>query len=79
MNLATKKVRKIMKNLQVGQRTCFPWAIISAGGLEDRPESPALVGWFGKVFHMEPTDAGLVVERKPDEWNEMMLKKHGII
>lgn len=70
MNLASKKIRKAMNRLEVGASTFFPWAIISAGGLDDRPHGPAVVGFRGKVYHMEPSDAGLKVTRYPDEMND---------
>lgn len=72
MNLANKKVRKAFRKMKVGDRQCFPWAILDAGGLSDRPQGDAYVGFFGKVFYMNPTDAGLVVERKPDELNDLI-------
>lgn len=76
MNLANKKIKKAMRNLKEGESTFFPWAIISAGGLDGRPEAPAYVGIHGKVFHMQPQDAGLKVTRESDAMNDVVMAMH---
>lgn len=78
MNLANKKVRKAFKKLQVGESTFFPWAILQSGGLDDRPQGPAYVGYFGKVYYFEPQPAGLKVTRESDELDPMVRAMAGM-
>lgn len=66
MNALNKKVRKAMRKLEIGKTICIPWAAIEGGGLAGRPEQSAYCGFQGRVYYMEPTDAGLRVTRHED-------------
>lgn len=78
MNIANKKVRKAFKKLKVGESVFFPWAILQAGGLADQPNGPAYVGYFGKVYHMEPSPAGLKITRESDELDQAVRILQGL-